>query len=156
MLKYCWTLYYNLPWNDISFIIYLFNHSYSKLAITVTYIYVNKNNKWIVPLIYKYFFPVLHYTLLEIKWHEFCPLKPRFRIAWKLMYRYSMSIACVFTPYLVFVASYTVSTFVFVLFSSRSCWRTNKMTSRTAFFQLVQAQRDVHLDATKTRSWYAN
>ena len=31
------------------------------------------------------------------------------------MYRYSMSIACVFTTYLVFVASYTVSTFVFAV-----------------------------------------
>ena len=31
------------------------------------------------------------------------------------MYRYSMSIACVFTTYLVFVATYTVSTFVFVV-----------------------------------------
>ena len=31
------------------------------------------------------------------------------------MYRYSMSIGCVFTTYLVFVATYTVSTFVFVV-----------------------------------------
>ena len=32
------------------------------------------------------------------------------------MYRYSMSIACVFATYFVFVASYTISTFVFVVF----------------------------------------
>ena len=49
MLKYCWTLHYNLPWNDISSIIHLFNHSYCKLAMNVTYIYVNINKKWIVP-----------------------------------------------------------------------------------------------------------
>ena len=60
---------------------------------------------------------LLYYIIrfCEINWHEFCPLCPGFRIAWKLMYRYSMSIACVFTTYLVFVATYTVSTFVFVV-----------------------------------------
>ena len=71
---------------------------------------------------------LLYYTLLEIKWHEVCPLCPRFRIAWKLMYRYSVSVACVFTIYLVFVVSNTVSAFVFVVFSSRSCWRTSMKT----------------------------
>ena len=133
MLKYCWTLYYNLPWNYISFIIHLFNHSYCKLAMNVTYMYVNINKKWIiVPL--QIFRCCITFTFLEIKWHEFCPLCPCFRTAWKLMYRYSMSIACAFTIfYLVFAASYTVSAFVFVVFSIRSCWWTNKMTLRNAF-----------------------
>ena len=44
--------------------------------------------------------------------------------------RYSRSIACVFTTYLVFLASYMVSTFVFVVFSSQSCGRANKRMSR--------------------------
>ena len=62
--------------------------------------YVNINRSEL--FLYKYFFAVLHYTLLEIETRILSALCPRFRIAWKLMYRYSMRIACVFTTCLVF------------------------------------------------------
>ena len=132
MLKYCWTLHYNLPWKDISSIIHLINHSYCKLAINVTYMYVNINKKWIVPL-QIFLWCITLYAFVN-KLTRILSTLPSFQNRlWKLMYRYSMSIVCNFTTYLVFVASYTVSSFVLVVFSSRSCWWTNTMTSRTAF-----------------------
>ena len=66
-----------------------------------------------------------------------------------LLHEYSLC----FTIYLVFVASYTVSVFVFVVFSSRSCWRTNKMTSRTA---LLVMWPGFGRAAKRTKFWAEN